>query len=155
MVPLPSTTYAVVMTAPADRAPIQVFGRDDSQATRAALRFFKERRVPVSYVNLRARPVAPGELRRFVERLGAAACADTDGKAWRAAGLGYLRMDDAELAGRLLADQRLLRLPLCRDGHAVSAGPAEAVWTAWIAAGAPPVTGSVAGPGVRSPGAKR
>ncbi len=154
MVPLPRTTYAVVMTAPSARAPIQVFGRDDSQATRAALRFFKERRVPVAYVNLRARPIAPGELRRFVERLGAAACADTDGKAWRDAGLGYLRMDDAELAGRLLADQRLLRLPLCRDGREVSAGPAEAAWTAWVAAGAPPVAVIGAGPGARAPGTK-
>jgi arsenate reductase-like glutaredoxin family protein len=123
------------MTAPADRPPIQVFGRDDSQATRAALRFFKERRLAVSYVNLRARPVAAGELRRFVERLGAQACADTDGKAWRDAGLGYLRMDDRELAERLLADQRLLRLPLVRDGQDVSAGPAEATWKRWLAAG--------------------
>jgi arsenate reductase len=150
MVPLPSTTYAVVMTAPADRAPIQVFGRDDSPATRAALRFFKERRIPVAYVNLRARPIAPGEMRRFVERLGAAACADTDGKAWRDAGLGYLRMDDADLAERLLADQRLLRLPLCRDGRQVSAGPAERVWTSWVAAGTPPGAGTGTGAEART-----
>jgi arsenate reductase-like glutaredoxin family protein len=136
------------MTAPPARAPIQVFGRDDSPATRAALRFFKERRVPVSYVNLRTRPMAPGELRRFVERLGAPACADEEGKAWRDAGLGYVRMDDGELADRLLADQRLLRLPLCRDGREVSAGPAEAAWTSWVAAGAP------AGAGARPPGTK-
>ena len=136
MVPLPPTTYAVAMTAPPSRPPVQVFGRDDSQATRAALRFFKERRVAVSYVNLRTRPIAPGELRRFVERLGARACADVDGRAWRDAGLGHLRMDDAELGARLLADQRLLRLPLCRDGSAVTAGPAEATWRAWVA-GAP------------------
>ena len=149
------------MTAPPARAPIQVFGRDDSRTTRAALRFFKERRTPVSYVDLRARPIAPGELRRFVERLGATACADTDGKAWRDAGLGYMRMDDAELAGRLLADQRLLRLPLCRDGSAVSAGPDEAAWRAWVAAGAPPGAGAGAGSGTRTgsgtraPGADR
>ena len=131
------------MTAPDSRAPIQVFGRDDSQATRAALRFFKERRVPVSYVNLRTRPIASGELRRFVERLGAAACAETDGKVWREVGLGYLRMDDGELAARLLADQRLLRLPLCRDGNRFTAGLAEPAWKEWIAAGptAPPTTG--------------
>jgi len=89
--------------------------------------------VPVSYVDLRTRPMAPGELRRFVERLGATSCADAEGKAWRDAGLGYLRMDDAELAERLLADQRLLRLPLCRDGGLVSAGRAEAVWKEWVA----------------------
>lgn len=109
-----------------------VFGREDSQATRAALRFFRERRVPLAYTDLRRRPLAAGELRRFVERLGAAACADRDGRPWHDAGLGYLRMDDGELAARLLADQRLLRLPLVRHGNAFTAGPAEATWRAWL-----------------------
>lgn len=112
-----------------------MFGLADSRPTQAALRFFKERRVTVHYVDLRRKPLAPGELRRFVERLGARALADEDTKPWREAGLGYLRMDDAELAMRLLADARLLRLPLVRHGNAVSAGPAEATWKAWLAAG--------------------
>ncbi len=142
------------MTAPAARAPIQVFGRDDSQPTRAALRFFKERRMTVSYVNLRTRPMAPGELRRFVERLGAAACADTDGKAWKAAGLGYMRMDDDELAARLLADQRLLRLPLCRDGKDVSAGMAESTWKQWVASGVAAAGGAAGPAGPSGPGGR-
>jgi hypothetical protein len=45
-------------------------------------------------------------------------------------------MDDDELAQRLLVDQRLLRLPLVRDGKEVSAGPAETTWKGWIVAGA-------------------
>ena len=65
---------------------VQVFGREDSQATRAALRFFKERRVTVHFVDLRRKPIAAGELRRFVERLGAPALADTAGTAWRDGG---------------------------------------------------------------------
>jgi arsenate reductase-like glutaredoxin family protein len=47
-------------------------------------------------------------------------------------------MNDDELAGRLLVDPRLLRLPLVRSGAACSAGPAEATWRAWLAA--PPAT---------------
>jgi arsenate reductase (glutaredoxin) len=146
------------MPKPPERPPVQVFGRDDSQQTRAALRFFKERKVPVSYVNLKNRPIAPGELRRFVERLGAVACADTDGRAWRDAGLGYVRMDDGELAARLLADQRLLRLPLARDGNEVSAGVAEATWKAWVVAGAAAVAAAIAaakgGDGRTTPGGR-
>lgn len=110
---------------------VQVFGLEDSQSTRAALRFFKERRVAIHFVDLRRRPIAPAELRRFVDRLGARVVADTEGKAWRDAGLGYLRMDDAQLGERLLADVRLLRLPLVRSGNDVSAGRAEATWKAW------------------------
>jgi arsenate reductase-like glutaredoxin family protein len=37
-------------------------------------------------------------------------------------------MDDAELAARLLADQRLLRLPLVRAGNRVAAGRDESAW---------------------------
>ena len=43
-------------------------------------------------------------------------------------------MDDRELVERLMADQRLLRLPLVRRGNDVTAGPAEATWRAWLAA---------------------
>jgi len=116
---------------------VQVFGLVDSQPTRAALRFFRERRVGVHFVDLRRKPLAPGELRRFVDRLGAGALADKEGRAWRDAGLGYLVMDDAELAVRLLSDVRLLRLPLVRQGAAVTAGPAEATWREWLARPAP------------------
>ena len=41
---------------------IQVFGVDDN-ATRAALRFFRERRIVVHYVDLQKKPIAAGELR--------------------------------------------------------------------------------------------
>ncbi|MDA8237924.1 MAG: arsenate reductase [Chloroflexi bacterium] len=113
---------------------VQVFGLVDSRPSRAALRFFRERRVAIHFVDLRRKPLAAGELRRFVERLGVRALVDEGAKPWRDAGLGYLRMDDAELAERLLADVRLLRLPLVRHGPAVTAGPAEATWKAWLAA---------------------
>jgi arsenate reductase len=109
-------------------AEVQVFGTDDSPATRAALRFFKERRVRVRVVDLRRKPIARGELRRMVDRLGARAVADVDGKRWRELGLGYLRMDDSELFERLLGDQRLLRLPLVRAGDRFAAGRDEAAW---------------------------
>jgi arsenate reductase-like glutaredoxin family protein len=107
---------------------VQIFGTPDSQPTRACLRFFKERRLEVHLVDIRRKPMAPGELRRFVERLGARALADTEGKPWRDAGLGYLSMSDADLGGRLLADQRLLNLPLVRAGNAFAAGRDEAAW---------------------------
>lgn len=112
---------------------IQVFGREDHSETRAAVRFFKERRIGIQFVDLRRKPMAAGEFRRFVERLGALALADTAGQAWTDAGLGYLRMSDSELGDRLLADQRLLRLPLVRIGKGCAAGRDEASWKALLA----------------------
>jgi arsenate reductase-like glutaredoxin family protein len=107
---------------------VQVFGRDDDRGTRAAIRFFRERRLEAHVIDLRRKPIAPGELRRFVERLGVRALAETEGRAWRDGGLGFLSMTDDALAERLLADQRLLRLPLVRIGNAVAAGPDEPAW---------------------------
>jgi arsenate reductase-like glutaredoxin family protein len=112
---------------------VQIFGREKDSATRAAQRFFKERRIPISFVDLVRRPMAAGELRRFVEKLGARALADTDGRAWRESGLGYLSMDDANLADKLLSDQRLIRLPLVRAGNAFSSGRDETAWREMIA----------------------
>ncbi len=111
---------------------VQVFGLETDRATRAAQRFFNERRIGIHFVDLRRKPIAAGELRRFTERLGAAALLDTKSRAFGQAGLAYLRMDEGEIVERLLADQRLLRLPLVRRGNDVSAGPAEAVWKAWL-----------------------
>jgi arsenate reductase-like glutaredoxin family protein len=111
---------------------IQVFGTEDSKQTRAALRFFRERRISVHFVDLRRKPMAPGELRRFVERLGAGALADTEGRRWQELGLAYLRMTDSDLTDKLLSDQALLRLPLVRAGNAFSAGRDEAAWKAMV-----------------------
>jgi arsenate reductase (glutaredoxin) len=119
---------------PTKRMPnIQVFGMEDSNATRGALRFFRERRIVVHYVDLRKKPIAAAELRRFVDRLGAPVVMDTEGRAYRDAGLAYLSTDAAAITQRLLADVRLLRLPLVRYGEDVTAGKADETWKAWLA----------------------
>ena len=132
MAPTPSSA-----SKPVARPTIQLFGLPDSKATRAAERFFKERRVAIHAVDLRKRPIAPGELRRFVERLGAAALLDTESRAFREKGLAYMRLDDGEIMERLLADPSLLRLPLVRNGSAFTAGPAETTWREWTTPGKP------------------
>jgi arsenate reductase len=111
---------------------VQIFGTPDSPGTRAALRFFKERRLEVHLVDIHRKPMALGELRRFVDRLGARALVDTAGKAWRDAGLGYLSMSDADLADHLLRDQRLLNIPLVRIANAFAAGRDEAAWKSLV-----------------------
>jgi arsenate reductase len=127
------------MPAPLGKTPtrkmpnIQVFGLEDSHATRAALRFFRERRIVVHFVDLRKKPIAPGELRRFVDKLGANALLDVEGRAYKDGGLAYLTTDTSGIVARLLADVRLIRLPLARYGDDVTAGKDESTWTAWLA----------------------
>ncbi len=112
---------------------IQVFGMEDNQATRGALRFFRERRIVVHFVDLRKKPIAAGELRRFTDRLGAAAVLDAESRPYREGGLAYLTTDASGITARLLADVRLLKLPLVRYGDDVTAGKDEATWRAWLA----------------------
>ncbi|HEX6867948.1 MAG TPA: ArsC/Spx/MgsR family protein [Candidatus Limnocylindrales bacterium] len=132
------------MPAPLGKTPtrkmpdIQVFGRDDSSATRAALRFFRERRIVVHYVDLRKRPIAAGELQRFSQRFGAAALLDQTSRPYRDDGLAHLALDDAGIVRRVLADPRLLRLPLVRHGSAVTVGPDEQTWIGWLKPGGGP-----------------
>lgn len=137
-----------IMPAPLGKTPtkkmpdIHVFGAGDSPATRAALRFFRERRIVVHSSDLRKRPIAAGELQRFVHKLGARALMDVEGRAFAEQGLAHLSMDDADIVRRLLADVRLLRLPLVRHGNEMTVGLDEATWTAWIRASVRPPRGT-------------
>jgi len=112
---------------------VQIFGLKNSAATRAAERFFKERRIAIHFVDLTRKPMSPGEIGRFVQRFGLAALVDTEGKAWIDAGLKYLKVSDAELLSRIERDPRLLRLPLVRCGNRLSVGHDEDAWKAMLA----------------------
>ncbi len=112
---------------------VQIFGVKNSPATRAAERFFKERRVGIHFVDLKEKPVSPGEIKRFVDRFGLLALLDTEGKAHVDAGLKYLKLSDAELRLRIERDPTLLRLPLVRGGKLISIGHDEDSWKAMLA----------------------
>jgi len=109
-------------------ANIQIFGVKNSRATRAAERFFKERRVTIQMVDLNKKAISAGEIKRFVERFGWTGLVDAEGKAYIEAGLKYLKLSESELLGRIERDAALLRLPLVRGGKLVSIGHDEASW---------------------------
>jgi arsenate reductase-like glutaredoxin family protein len=113
---------------------VQIFGLKNSQETRAAERFFKERRVTIHMVDLKVKPMAAGEIRRFIERFGLAGLLDSEGKAYVDAGLKYYKLSDAELLARIERDPKLLRLPLVRGGKVLSVGHDENSWKAMAAA---------------------
>jgi arsenate reductase (glutaredoxin) len=113
---------------------VQIFGVKNSQATRAAERFFKERRVTIHMVDLAKKPMSPGEINRFIQRFTLRGIVDDEGKAYVDAGLKYLRVSDAELLEKIEREPRLLRLPLVRSGNALSAGHDEEAWKAMVTA---------------------
>ncbi len=107
---------------------VQIFGVKNSQSTRAAQRFFKERRVEIHFVDLKVKPMAPGEIKRFVERFSLSALLDTEGKPYVDAGLKYLKLSDSDLLRRIEQEPALLRLPLVRAANLLSVGHDENSW---------------------------
>jgi arsenate reductase-like glutaredoxin family protein len=109
---------------------VQIFGVKNSQATRAAERFFKERRVTIHMVDLKQKPMAAGEIKRFIDRFGLAGVLDSEGKAYIDAGLKYYKLSETELLQRTEKNPNLLKLPLVRGGKLLSTGHDEAAWKA-------------------------
>jgi arsenate reductase-like glutaredoxin family protein len=112
----------------------QIFGLKSCPATRAAERFFKERRIGIHFVDLKQKAMSPGEIRRFTDKFRLEGIVDKDGRQWIDAGLQYMKMTDAELLGKIEAEPRLLRLPLVRCGKFISIGKDEATWKTMAAA---------------------
>lgn len=113
---------------------VQIFGLKNSSATRAAERFFKERRKTIQLVDLKQKPMAPGEIKRFIQHFGLAGLLDSEGKTFVEGGLKYLKLSDSDLLGRIERAPQLLRLPLVRAGQRLSVGHDENSWKAMLAA---------------------
>lgn len=112
----------------------QIFGLKNSAATRAAERFFKERGVTLQVIDLKQKPMAPGEIKRFIDRYKLSGLLDTESKEYGDAGLKYLKLSEGELLRKIEAEPKLLRLPLVRSGKLISIGHDEEAWKAMHAA---------------------
>ncbi len=111
---------------------VQIFGLKSSQATRAAERFFKERRVAIHFVDLKQKPMAAGEIRRFMERFSLGGLLDVEGGAFAEAGLKYLKLSEAEMLSRIEKEPKLLLLPLVRAGKRLSFGQDKEAWNEMV-----------------------
>jgi arsenate reductase-like glutaredoxin family protein len=110
---------------------IQVFGVMNSADTRKALRFFAERRVKTHFVAVNERALSPGELNRFVQKFGLEGLIDEESKRYAELGLRHARFSDERWLERLVDEPLLLRMPLVRNGNALTVGLAERDWKAW------------------------
>jgi len=115
---------------------VQIFGVRKSAETRAALRFFAERRIKVHFVDLNERNPSVGELRRFAQKFGIAALLDRESRRFAELGLRSAMLSDERWLEKLSLEPSLLRMPLVRYQQqlTIGGGPAEATWNAWYAA---------------------
>ena len=113
---------------------VQIFGHKKDAATRAAQRFFAERRVKVHFVDFMDRWPAPGELKRFAQKFGVEALIDRDGKLFAERGLKTARYGEERWLQILAEDPWILRVPLVRWQHKLTVGAAESEWKGWVEA---------------------
>jgi arsenate reductase-like glutaredoxin family protein len=113
------------------RMEVQIFGVKKSSDTRKALRFFAERRIRTHFVDLNERAASLGELKRFVQKFGLNQLIDRDSKRYIELGLQHARFSDERWLEKLVDEPLLLRVPLVRNGNALTVGLAENDWKAW------------------------
>jgi arsenate reductase-like glutaredoxin family protein len=111
---------------------VQVFGTRKSAETRAALRFFAERRIRTHFVDLNEKAASPRELERFARKFGVQALVDRQSKRFIALGLGASQLSDTRWLEKLALEPLLLRQPLVRHQNDVTIGDAPEVWKTWI-----------------------
>jgi len=111
---------------------VQIFGVKKSSDTRAALRFFAERRIKTHFVDLNERAAAVGELRRFAQKFGVAALVDRDARRFQELGLGAARLSDERWLEKLSLEPHVLRMPLVRWQHELTIGAASDTWKEWV-----------------------
>ena len=113
---------------------VQVFGTRKSSDTRAALRFFAERRIKVHFVALNEKAASVGELRRFAQKFGIAALIDRESKRFAELGLRSAMLGDERWLEKLSLEPLLLNVPLVRNQQQLTIGLAPETWNAWYAA---------------------
>ncbi|MBX3147293.1 MAG: hypothetical protein KF785_11035 [Gemmatimonadales bacterium] len=110
---------------------VQVFGTRKSSETRAALRFFAERRVKTHFVDFAVRAPARGELLRFVQKFGLAQLIDRSSKRFAELGWSAARYSDDQWLDKLSMEPGVIRQPLVRYRQQLTIGPADATWKTW------------------------
>ncbi len=111
---------------------VQVFGVRKSAGTRAALRFFAERRIRTHFVDLNEREPSPRELERFARRFGVQGLIDRESKRFAELGLRSAQLTDTRWLEKLAQEPLLLRLPLVRWQQDVTVGEDPERWKQWI-----------------------
>jgi len=109
---------------------IQIFGTNKCQNTKAAQRFFKERRVPIQFIDLTEKGLSEGEFQSIKKAVGLENMMDREGKEYQKLNLKYQRFD---MEGKLKENNLLLKTPVVRQSPKATVGYAPEIWKQWLA----------------------
>lgn len=111
---------------------VQIFGTKSCQTTHKAERFFKERRIPIHFVDLKRKAASKGELRRFVQTFGIDALIDRESRRFLNLGLHAAHHSEDRWLEIMSEEPGILVTPLVRSGNRVAVGLAEEAWQSWV-----------------------
>lgn len=110
---------------------IQIFGRAKCFETKKALRYFKERRIPVQYIDLKQKPMSKGEYRAIKAAAGGwKNLVDETAKGYQDSYVPYLAYEE-DIDEKILEHQELLKTPIVRNGQQATVGVAPGIWKQW------------------------
>jgi arsenate reductase-like glutaredoxin family protein len=109
---------------------IQIFGTNKCQNTKAALRFFKERRVPIQFIDLTEKGLSEGEFQSIKKAVGLENMLDSEGKEYQKQNLKYITFD---VEAKLKSNTLLLKTPIVRQSPKATVGYAPETWKQWLA----------------------
>lgn len=107
---------------------IQVFGLKKCRETQKAERYFKERKIPFHFVDLREKGLSKGELEKVKATVGIDKLLNRDGKEYSRLNMQYIVHNREEM---MLKYPLLLNTPIVRNGLQATVGYCPEIWQTW------------------------
>ena len=110
---------------------IQIFGTRKSFDTKKAERYFKERSIKYQFIDMKEKGMSKGEFNSVCQAVGGLevlideACKDNDLLAL----IKYISAEDK--AEKILENQKIIKVPIVRNGKHATVGYQPDVWKNW------------------------
>ena len=109
---------------------IQIFGTKKCNDTKKAERFFKERRIPYQFIDLKEKSLSKGELQSVKKAIGLENLINKNSKDYKKLNMDKIR--GAETREELLLKNSTLYVtPIVINGKEATVGNSPEVWKSW------------------------
>lgn len=110
---------------------IQIFGKSKCFDTRAAERYFKERRIKYQFIDVAKYGMSRGEYRSVKQAVGGMKnLIDEKSKEFETCFIKYLA-DEEAIEEKLMEHPKLFKTPIVRNGRLATVGYCPEIWKGW------------------------
>ena len=109
---------------------IQIFGTKKCNDTKKAERFFKERRIPYQFIDLKEKSLSKGELQSVKKAIGLENLINKNSKDYKKLNMDKIRGAETR-EELLLKNSTLYFTPIVRNGKEATVGNSPEVWKSW------------------------